>query len=148
MRYSAVWNTLLREAPNVDHEKITNLMSTKYPFGPCCHFYRSGMGTLRSMIFDVTDKKLKVSFGPPDMKEWHSFDFDEPVGIQEVVCEYEDVVSMIQNNFGEKCNFVNPPCEEVGALWIPISPKHCSKQIIWASVLQVAMVFGNELVLG
>ncbi|MEF3308085.1 hypothetical protein PV433_04125 [Paenibacillus sp. GYB004] len=67
-------------------------MSTKYPFGPCCHFYASGMGTLRSMIFDVTDKKLKVSFGPPDMNEWHSFDFDEPVGIQEVVCKYEDVI--------------------------------------------------------
>ncbi|RJG22638.1 choloylglycine hydrolase [Paenibacillus thiaminolyticus] len=91
MRYTAVWNTLLRVAPNVDHDKITNLMSTKYPFGPCCHFYSSGMGTLRSMIFDVTDKKLKVSFGPPDMNEWHSFDFDEPVGIQEVVCKYEDV---------------------------------------------------------
>ncbi|WP_332070938.1 hypothetical protein [Paenibacillus sp. GYB004] len=44
------------------------------------------------MIFDVTDKKLKVSFGPPDMNEWHSFDFDEPVGIQEVVCKYEDVI--------------------------------------------------------
>lgn len=43
------------------------------------------------MILDVKDKKLKVSFGPPDMNEWHYYEFDEPVGIQEVVCEYEDV---------------------------------------------------------
>lgn len=90
MRYTAVWNTLLRESPNINHEKIMNLMSTKYPLGPCCHYYSSGMGTLRSMIFDVTDKKLKVSFGPPDMNEWHSFDFDEPVGMQEFVSKYED----------------------------------------------------------
>ncbi|MDX8363386.1 C45 family peptidase [Cytobacillus sp. IB215316] len=91
IRYSSVWNTLLRESPNLDHNKIRYLLSTKYPLGPCCHYYSSGMGTLRSMIFDITDKKLKVSLGPPDMNPWYAVDFDEPIGMKEFVCEYENV---------------------------------------------------------
>ncbi|CAH0119707.1 hypothetical protein PAE9249_02213 [Paenibacillus sp. CECT 9249] len=91
MRYSSVMNSLLRDAPDLDDEKIRNLLSTPYPNGPCCHYYSSGMGTLRSMIFDVTEKKLKVSFGPPDRNPWHEVDIDAPVGLQEIVCKYDDV---------------------------------------------------------
>ncbi|MGG1632999.1 C45 family autoproteolytic acyltransferase/hydolase [Paenibacillus sp. NRS-1760] len=92
MRYSSVLNSLLRDAPYINDEKIRNLMSTPYPNGPCCHFYSSGMGTLRSMIFDVTEKKLKVSFGPSDMNPWHVIDFDAPIGIQEIICDYNNEI--------------------------------------------------------
>lgn len=92
MRYSSVWNSLLRDSPNIDDEKIRKLLSTPYPNGPLCHFYSSGMGTLRSMIFDVLEKKLKVSFGPPDMNPWHVVDFDAPVGLQEIVCNYANEI--------------------------------------------------------
>ncbi|MBE9916860.1 choloylglycine hydrolase [Paenibacillus donghaensis] len=91
IRYSSVWNSLLRESPDMDEEKVKTLLSAPYPYGPCCHYYSSGMGTLRSMVFDITDKSLKVSFGPPDMNPWHAFDFDAPVGLKEIVCEYENV---------------------------------------------------------
>lgn len=92
IRYSSVHNFLLREAPNINEEKVKELLSTPYPNGPCCHFYSSGMGTLRSMVFDITEKKLKVSFGPPDTNPWHSIDFDTPVGLQEIVGKYDDVI--------------------------------------------------------
>lgn len=91
MRYSSVWNSLLRDAPNINEEKMRKLMSAPYPYGPCCHFYSSGMGTLRSMIFDVSDKKVKVSFGPPDMNPWYEVDIDAPIGLKEIVCKYDDV---------------------------------------------------------
>ncbi|SHE15114.1 Predicted choloylglycine hydrolase [Chlamydia abortus] len=91
MRYSSVWNSLLREAPCIDGGEIRELLTTSYPNGPCCHFYSSGMGTLRSMLFDITEKKLKVSFGPPDMNPWHEIDMDTPVGLQEIVCKYDNV---------------------------------------------------------
>ncbi|WP_339370777.1 C45 family peptidase [Paenibacillus elgii] len=91
MRYSSVWNSLLRDAPNINEEKMRKLMSTPYPYGPCCHFYSSGMGTLRSMIFDVSDKKVKVSFGPPDRNPWYEIDIDAPIGLKEIVCKYDDV---------------------------------------------------------
>ncbi|OPA75132.1 choloylglycine hydrolase [Paenibacillus selenitireducens] len=91
IRYSSVWNFLLREAPHINEEKVKKLLSTPYPYGPCCHFYASGMGTLRSMVFDVTEKNLKVCYGPPDRNPWHTIDFDAPVGLEEIVCNYEDV---------------------------------------------------------
>lgn len=91
MRYSSVWNSLLRDAPYINDEKIRKLLSTRYPYGPCCHFYSNGMGTLRSMIFDVSEKKLKVSFGPPDMNPWHIVDIDAPIGLEEIVCKYIDM---------------------------------------------------------
>lgn len=91
MRYSSVWNSLLREAPYLNDEKIRKLLSTCYPDGPCCHFYSSGMGTLRSMVFDITEKNLKVSFGPPDKNPWYEVDFDAPIGLEEIVCAYDDV---------------------------------------------------------
>lgn len=91
MRYSSVWNSLLRDAPYINDEKIRELLSTPYPYGPCCHFYSSGMGTLRSMVFDVSEKKLKVSFGPPDMNPWHEIDLDAPTGIQEILCKYKNL---------------------------------------------------------
>lgn len=91
IRYSSVWNSLLRETPCMNEEKVKKLLSTPYPYGPCCHFYSSGMGTLRSMVFDITEKKLQVSFGPPDMNPWHSIDFDTPVGLDEIVGQYDNV---------------------------------------------------------
>ncbi len=91
MRYSSVWNSLLRDAPNINDDKMRKLMSTPYPYGPCCHFYSSGMGTLRSMIFDVSEKKVKVSFGPPDMNPWYEVDMDAPIGLREIVCKYDNV---------------------------------------------------------
>lgn len=90
MRYSSVRNTLLREAPAINEEKLKRLLETPYPYGPCCHYYSSGMGTLRSMMFDIMERKLKVSFGPPDMNPWHAVDFDAPVGMKEIVCRYEN----------------------------------------------------------
>ncbi|NEN82330.1 C45 family autoproteolytic acyltransferase/hydolase [Paenibacillus elgii] len=91
MRYSSVWNSLLRDAPNINDDKMRKLMSTPYPYGPCCHFYSSGMGTLRSMIFDVSEKKVKVSFGPPDLNPWYEVDMDAPIGLREIVCKYDNV---------------------------------------------------------
>ncbi|WP_010497419.1 C45 family autoproteolytic acyltransferase/hydolase [Paenibacillus elgii] len=91
MRYSSVWNSLLRDAPYINDDKMRKLMSTPYPYGPCCHFYSSGMGTLRSMIFDVSEKKVKVSFGPPDMNPWYEVDMDAPIGLREIVCKYDNV---------------------------------------------------------
>lgn len=91
MRYSSVWNSLLRDAPTINDDKMKKLMSTPYPYGPCCHFYSSGMGTLRSMIFDVSEKKVKVSFGPPDLNPWYEVDMDAPIGLKEIVCKYDNV---------------------------------------------------------
>ncbi|MNL53092.1 hypothetical protein D3C87_1763120 [compost metagenome] len=52
---------------------IKTLLSTSYPDGLCCHYYKEFFGTLRSMIFDVNDKTIEMTFGSPQVNEWQTF---------------------------------------------------------------------------
>lgn len=57
----------------ISKNNIKELLSTSYPNGLCCHYYKEFFGTLRSMIFDVTDKTIEMTFGSPQANEWHTF---------------------------------------------------------------------------
>lgn len=57
----------------ISKNNIKELLSTSYPNGLCCHYYKDFFGTLRSMIFDVTDKTIEMTFGSPQANEWHTF---------------------------------------------------------------------------
>lgn len=57
----------------ISKKNIKELLSTSYPNGLCCHYYSEFFGTLRSMIFDVTDKTIEMTFGSPQANEWHTF---------------------------------------------------------------------------
>ncbi|WP_197545399.1 C45 family autoproteolytic acyltransferase/hydolase [Paenibacillus riograndensis] len=52
---------------------MKTLLSTSYPDGLCCHYYKEFFGTLRSMIFDVNDKTIEMTFGSPQVNEWQTF---------------------------------------------------------------------------
>jgi hypothetical protein len=52
---------------------IKRLLSATYPDGLCCHYYKEFFGTLRSMIFDTTDKAIEMTFGSPQANEWQTF---------------------------------------------------------------------------
>ncbi|MBU3187481.1 C45 family autoproteolytic acyltransferase/hydolase [Clostridium estertheticum] len=52
---------------------LKGLLSTSYPQGLCCHYYEEFFGTLRSMIFDVTDGTIEMTFGSPQSNEWRTF---------------------------------------------------------------------------
>lgn len=53
------------------------LLSTQYPIGLCCHYYQEFFGTLRSMLFDLTDKKIEMTFGSPRANDWCIFEIKE-----------------------------------------------------------------------
>ena len=57
----------------VSKDQIKNLLSSPYPEGLCCHYYKEFFGTLRSMVFDVTDKTIEMTFGSPQANQWHTF---------------------------------------------------------------------------
>ncbi|MOA46540.1 hypothetical protein D3C78_1690670 [compost metagenome] len=57
----------------ISKNNIKELLSTSYPNGLCCHYYSEFFGTLRSMIFDTTDKTIEMTFGSPQANEWHTF---------------------------------------------------------------------------
>jgi predicted choloylglycine hydrolase len=57
----------------ISKNMVKELLSTSYPTGLCCHYYGEFFGTLRSMIFDTTDKTIELTFGSPQVNEWNTF---------------------------------------------------------------------------
>lgn len=75
-------------------EKITKgdlyqLLRDKIPHGLSYHDYEGFFGTLRSMMFDVSESKLWVCFGSPSMNKWFEADWNIPSGIYPQWIEYE-----------------------------------------------------------
>jgi predicted choloylglycine hydrolase len=62
--------------PRVTMETLLEMQKQPFPDGPCCHYYSSYLGTVRSMVYDLTDLKAMVSYGSPRLNPWHAYDFD------------------------------------------------------------------------
>jgi predicted choloylglycine hydrolase len=90
VRYASVWKELLINASRLDESRIKNILAQGYPNGPCCHYYSVGMGTVRSLVFNTTQKKMEACFGPTSQNVWTSFDFDHPVGMKVFQVSFED----------------------------------------------------------
>lgn len=57
----------------ISKHEMKEVLSTSYPKGLCCHYYKEFFGTLRSMVFDVTDKTIEITFGSPQANPWLTF---------------------------------------------------------------------------
>ena len=90
VRYTSVWKELLIIATKLDENRIKKILAEGYPNGPCCNYYSSGMGTVRSLVFNTTKKKMEVCFGSTSQNVWTSFDFDYPAGIKVFQVPFED----------------------------------------------------------
>lgn len=64
---------MFNEKEKISKKDIKELLSTSYPDGLCCHYYDEFFGTLRSMIFDVTEKTIETTFGSPQINKWNTF---------------------------------------------------------------------------
>lgn len=67
----------LASKEKISAEDFKCLLSTQYPAGLCCHYYSEFFGTLRSMLFDVNDKKIEMTFGSPRANGWRIFEVKE-----------------------------------------------------------------------
>lgn len=72
IRNDNIVNALAKEK-TFSEANIKELLSTSYPNGLCCHYYKEFFGTLRSVIFDVTEGVVQIAFGAPDANEWQTF---------------------------------------------------------------------------
>jgi predicted choloylglycine hydrolase len=81
-RHRAITSRLAGAAPHIDADTMRALLSEPMPEGVCVHHYSSGLGTLWSMIFDVTEATVEICFGAPssDRNAWRSFGLWDPVG--------------------------------------------------------------------
>ena len=58
---------------HISSDDIQQLLSTPFPHGVCCHYYHDFLGTLHSIIFDVSMETMKVAFGSPQVNQWHTY---------------------------------------------------------------------------
>lgn len=77
-RYNSIISTL--DVDPVDKDSLKKLLSTHMPNGLACHYYHDGLGTLWSILFDVTNLKADICFGSPVVNKWYTFDLNSPEG--------------------------------------------------------------------
>jgi len=77
-RYNLIKNTIQQNKPNIAPINIKSLLSTELPNGLCAYYHSGRFGTVWSMLFDLTQEKIDICFGPPSHNNWHNFSFNEP----------------------------------------------------------------------
>lgn len=92
IRYQAI-EKVFSEKEKISVKDLKSILSKPYPQGLCCHYYPEFFGTLRSMLFDTTEKKIEMTFGSPQTNDWKTF-----------------MVQKLQ----EQEIIVNLPCEKAG----------------------------------
>ncbi len=80
-RFELINSVLSATQPNITKETIRAILSKEIYEGVCCHYYKDVMGTLFSIIYDVTDLKADVCFGAPTHNKWLEFTLDDPKGV-------------------------------------------------------------------
>jgi predicted choloylglycine hydrolase len=84
VRFNIIKNFFERRKEGIGYSDIENLLSTPYPEGLCLHFYDEYLGTLRSVIYDATEKGLFVSFGSPVKNPRYHINFNSLPRLYEV----------------------------------------------------------------
>lgn len=87
-RYKAAESWLKANVDGINKETLRTFLAKVYPEGFCGYSYEYRMGTLWSMVFDVSDGTLEIRFGPPPYNGWHLFTLDGPVGVREYMAMF------------------------------------------------------------
>nr|WP_286172681.1 C45 family peptidase [Acetanaerobacterium sp. MSJ-12] len=69
-RWKIARRALEEGAGRLDEAALKALLERPMPGGVACPYYQDGLGTLRSMLFDVTAGRLEVCFGAPTGAGW------------------------------------------------------------------------------
>ncbi len=77
-RFNTIKTALNENKNHISKETIREILSKEIPEGVCAYYYSSGFGTVYSMIIDVTDSELEISFGPPSHNKWVTFNLETP----------------------------------------------------------------------
>lgn len=72
-RYNVIKQRLEAAGSDVNAELIRSILSNRLPDGVCCHHYSDWLGTLWSIIYDVTEGNMEVCFGSPQVNPWRTF---------------------------------------------------------------------------
>lgn len=77
-RWKTARQTLLQNRGRMTEERMKELLERRMPDGVSCPYYEDGLGTLRSMVFDVTAGRLQVCYGMPCRENWEEITLEDP----------------------------------------------------------------------
>ena len=77
-RFNTIKTVLSENKDQISKETIREILSKEIPEGVCAYYYSFSFGTVYSMIFDVTENELEISFGPPSYNKWVKFNLETP----------------------------------------------------------------------
>lgn len=89
-RYDAIETIIKSSIPKISKETLKGILSSTVPDGVCCHHYSEGLGTLWSMIFDLTDINVDICFGSPVYNEWNKFNLSGPKNSRNIHAKFPD----------------------------------------------------------
>jgi predicted choloylglycine hydrolase len=82
-RYEALRTWLTANAGRINREGLKGFFAREGPEGVCGYSRELRIGSLWSMVFDLSEGTIEVRFGPPPHNGWHAFTLDGPVGVNE-----------------------------------------------------------------
>jgi predicted choloylglycine hydrolase len=89
-RHDFIRSRLEASVPNVDKETLRSILTTEHAPGCCFPYYAYGMGTLWSMIFDLSAGNVEICFAAPTHNEWRLFTLDDPAGVTRYRARFPD----------------------------------------------------------
>jgi len=94
VRYQSIQKALTEANGAVSVDTIKAILEQKMPYGVFCPYYDDYLGTLHSMVFDVSNTKVEICLGMPQSHKWQEISFDAPIKIsstsEKVLNEYAD----------------------------------------------------------
>ncbi len=75
VRQRALSQWIAARSPDITMETLKTMQEQPIPNGPCCHHYAAYLGTVRSMVYNLTDLTAMISYGSPRLNPWHAYDF-------------------------------------------------------------------------
>lgn len=94
LRRYQVLDNYFQDNQDITKEMLLNLLKKEYPSGPTVHNYRENFGTVHSILFDLHERIMDVSFGTPQLNSRMS------VKAGEKLPEHIVDVSLLDNHYG------------------------------------------------
>ncbi len=91
IRYNAMNAWIETHKNQITMDTLLEMQQKHLPDGPCCHYYTAYLGTVRSMVYNLTDLNAMVCYGSPILNNWHTYDFNvNETEMHTITTEYEN----------------------------------------------------------
>jgi predicted choloylglycine hydrolase len=77
-RYNTMKSIIQAAIPRMTKDIAFQILSQEMPDGVCALYFTEWFGTLWSILFNLSRKKMDVSFGPPIHNPFHCFTMEKP----------------------------------------------------------------------